>query len=34
MNRVTQLHGAESKDPGDAYFAHAARAFSATEARA
>jgi hypothetical protein len=32
-SRETALDGAESKDPEDAYLAHAARSFSATEAR-
>jgi hypothetical protein len=31
--RVTQLDGAESKDPGDAYLTHAVRTFSTTEVR-
>ncbi len=34
LSRDTALDGAESKDPEDAYLAHAIRVFSTTEARA
>ena len=33
LSRDTALDGAESKDPGGAYLAHAVRAFSTSEAR-